>query len=252
MKHYILSLLMLFAVLTATAQVGSFRNDFAIGVNAGYQLNSIAFVPKVPQGMLGGLNGGVTLRYVCEKYFNCICAVQAEVNMAQLGWKENILSIDDKPCILFGKDEAAAYQRNMTYVHVPLLAHIGFGREVSGCKFFVNLGPQFGYLLSENTETNFTVENAGNCEPERVSGVVAQDSMAVQNKFDYGIAAGAGVELSLKRAGHVLLEARYYYGLGNIFSDSKADYFSRSNHGSIVFKATYLFDIVRTRNANRK
>ena len=56
----------------------------------------------------------------------------------------------------------------------------------------------------------------------------------------------------MKRAGHILLEARYYYGLGNIYHDTKADYFARSNHNSIVFKMSYLFDIVRTKNAKRK
>lgn len=248
-----MTLLLLIALpLVARAQVGSYRNDFAIGFNGGYQLNSIAFVPKVPQGMHGGINAGVTARYVCEKYFNCICAVQIELNYAQLGWKEDILSVNDEPCINISNGEAQAYKRTINYFQVPLLAHIGFGREVSGAKFFLNLGPQFGYCLGESTETNFTVETAGETEPSRVSGVVAQDSMAVDNKFDYGITAGVGLELSMKRAGHVLLEARYYYGLGNIYPDSKADYFARSNHGSIVFKASYLFDLVRTRNAKRR
>lgn len=243
---------MLVVASAAKAQIGSYRNDFAIGINGGYQFNNIAFVPKVPQGMLGGMNGGITLRYVCEKYFNCICAIQLEANIAELGWKENILSIDDKPCIDIYTNEPMAYQRKMTYAQIPLLAHIGFGREEKGMKFFLNLGPQFGYLLKEKTKTNFTVDKAFYCDPQRVSDIVAQDTMAVENKFDYGITAGVGMEMSMKRAGHILLEARYYYGLGNIYRDSKADYFARSNHGSIVIKASYLFDIIRTKNANRK
>lgn len=252
-----LSLIALLCMQTAKAQVGSYRNDFAIGANFGYQLNSLAFVPKVQQGFLGGLNGGFTARYTSEKYFNMICGVQVELNYAQLGWKEDILSINEEPCIIHDASnphngEAQAYKRTMNYIQVPLLANLGFGREESGAKFFVNLGPQFGYYLNENVETNFDVDHAGNTVPERVSGVVAQDSMAIENKFDYGIAVGAGVELSLKRIGHVMLEARYYYGLGNIYNDSKADYFARSNHNNIIFKATYLFDLVRTRNAKRK
>ena len=47
--------------------------------------------------------------------------------------------------------------------------------------------------------------------------------------------------------GHFLLEGRYYYGLGNIYGDTKRDYFARSNMGSIVIKMTYLFDIVKTK-----
>lgn len=253
----ILFILIAILPLRLYAQVGSYRNDFSVGINGGYQLNTISFVPKVPQSMHGGMNFGLTARYVSEKYFNAICAIQLEFNYAQQGWKENILSVNDEQCYINDSKnphdgEPAAYSRTINYFQVPLLAHLGFGREVSGAKFFLNLGPQFGYQLSEKSTTNFTVDRAGYTTPDRVSGVVAQDTMAVENKFDYGIAAGVGVEYSLKRAGHVLLEARYYYGLGNIYHDSKADYFARSNHNSIVFKATYLFDIIRTRNAQRK
>ncbi len=245
----------LFFVSHATAQVGDYRNDFAIGFNGGYQLNRIAFESSVPQDMLGGVNFGLTARYVCEKYFNTVCAVQVELNYAELGWKDRIESIDGLPCILQvgdHKGEAAAYQRKITYFQIPLLAHLGWGREEKGVKFFLNMGPQFGFMLSEKATTNFEYEDALKTDPERVSQECAQDSMPVENKFDFGITAGLGMELSLKRAGHIALEARYYYGLGNIYGDSKQDHFSRSNHNSIVFKATYLFDIIRTKNAKRK
>jgi hypothetical protein len=48
------------------------------------------------------------------------------------------------------------------------------------------------------------------------------------------------------------VEGRYYYGLGDIYKNSKSDYFSRSNFGQIVIKATYLFDIIRTKNPKIK
>ena len=78
--------------------------------------------------------------------------------------------------------------------------------------------------------------------------MVAQDTMAVEKKFDYGIAAGLGVEFSHRKLGHFLIEGRYYYGLGDIYGNSKSDYFGRSNFGQIVIKASYLFDLVRTKN----
>ena len=236
----------------ASAQVGDFRNDLSIGINGGYQLNSIAFVPKVPQGMKGGVNIGLSARYVCEKYFNTICAVQMEINYAQSGWKEQILSKNDEPCISTITGEQLRYEREISYLQLPLLAHLGWGREVSGAKFFLNLGPQFGLALSESTKTNFTTDEAFYTEPSRASSVIAQDTMAVEHKFDYGITAGVGMEYSIPKVGHIQLETRYYYGLGNIYKDSKADFFSRSNHNSIVFKLTYLFDIIRTRNCQRR
>ena len=63
-----------------------------------------------------------------------------------------------------------------------------------------------------------------------------------------GIAGGLGLEFSHRKLGHFMLEGRYYFGLGNIYGDSKRDYFARSNYGNIVVKLTYLFDIIKTKN----
>lgn len=94
-KLYIIILLS--ASLQASAQVGKYRNDLSIGVNGGYVLSSVGFTPKVNQGLHGGMTGGFSFRYVCEKYFNTVCAVQAEVNYAQIGWKESILTRTTRP-----------------------------------------------------------------------------------------------------------------------------------------------------------
>ena len=254
--------------LSASAQIGQYRSEFAMGVNGGYILSNVQFVPKVPQSMLGGITGGITARYTCEKYFNSICAVTAEVNYAQIGWKESILDLNDQPVPLHtDPSQNLYYTRKMTYVQVPVLARLGWGRERKGFQAFIHLGPQFGYFLSDKTESNFDVrqpafnpaiDKDGKFGPEyeygnkRASHVVAQDSMAVENKFDYGIAVGAGLEYSHPHVGHFMLEARYYYGLGNIYGATKRDYFGRSNFGNIVIKCTYLFDIIRTKNSKIK
>jgi hypothetical protein len=142
------------------------------------------------------------------------------------------------------------YERKITYVQIPFLARLGWGRERKGLQAFIQAGPQIGFYLSESTKTNVMLGHG--TANQRASQVVAQDTLAVQNKFDYGIAAGAGIELSLPKVGHFILEGRYYYGLGNIFKNSKSDYFGKSNYGQIVIKATYLFDIIRTRNPKIK
>ena len=195
--------------------------------------------------MHGGITGGFTFKYVCEKYFKTICAIQAEVNYASIGWKEEILNIHDAPVINTVTGQPEEYQRTINYIQVPVFAHLGWGKEQKGLQFFFQAGPQFGYFLSESTKTNFKVEER-NAE-ERVNNNVAQDTMAVEHKFDYGIAAGVGMEYSHPKIGRMMLEARYYYGLGNIYGDSKRDYFGRSNFGNIVVKFTYLFDLIRTK-----
>ena len=163
-----------------------------------------------------------------------------------MGWKEKILTSEDQPVINKVTGQPEQYSRTLNYIQVPVFAHLAWGREQKGLQFFFQAGPQFGYLLSESTKNNFNFADI-NLE-DRSSQTCAQDTMSVENKFDYGIAAGLGVELSLKKVGHFLLEGRYYYGLGNIYGDSKRDYFGKSNNSSIVVKLTYLFDIKRTKH----
>ena len=144
---------------------------------------------------------------------------------------------------------AEAYQRDMNYIQVPIFAHLAWGRERKGVQFFFKAGPQFGYLIGESTKTNFNVKDAN--FDDRANKTCAQDTMAVENKFDFGIAAGLGMEYSIPKVGHFLLEGRYYYGLGNIYGDSKRDYFGKSNHSNIVIKLSYLFDITRTKGIKK-
>lgn len=245
MRKIVSLLLCCFVTLSALAQIGEHRNDFAIGINGGYQLSNVGFVPRVSQGMLGGINGGLSMRYVCEKYFNTICSVQGEVNFAQTGWKESILDEDDQPVINASTQLPEEYSRTISYVQVPIFAHLAWGRELRGAQFFFQVGPQFGYYLSESTKSNFNFDDRN--RTDRVNPVCAQDTMAVEHKFDYGIAAGLGLEYTVPHVGHFQLEGRYYYGLGNIYGDTKRDYFSKSNLGSIVVKLTWLFDITRTK-----
>lgn len=244
-KHTLLPVLLLLLPLSATAQIGQHRNDLSIGLNGGYALSNVGFSPKVTQGMLGGTTFGLSARYVCEKYFSTICSIYAEVNYAQTGWKEDIIDTESQPVINPQTGLAEQYSRTLNYLQVPIFAHLAWGREQKGLQFFFQAGPQFGYLLSESTTTNFTFADRNTAD--RSNQVCAQDTMAVENKFDYGIAAGLGLEWTLPKGGHLLLEGRYYYGLGNIYGDSKRDYFGKSNLGTIYLKLIWLFDLTRTR-----
>ena len=244
MRKFIL-FLGLICTFNAVAQVGQHRNDFSIGFNGGYVLSSVSFSPSVPQKMHGDVTGGLSLRYVCEKYFNTVCSIYAEVNYASLGWRDKIQDVNNAPVINEITGEAEAYSRTINYIQVPIMAHLAWGKESRGVQFFINLGPQFGIYLNESTKMNFDFEKRN--RTARSSSIVAQDTMTVEKKFDYGIAAGIGLEYTVPRIGHFLVEGRYYYGLGNIYGDSKRDYFGRSNFGNIIFKMTYLFDITKTK-----
>lgn len=217
---------LIFLSLPAIAQVGEMRNNFSVGINGGINLNSVSFTPTIKQGNLMGITGGVTARYISEKYFAMICGIQMELNYSRHGWKEEY------------EESTDSYSRTMDYVEIPLLAHLAFGKD-RGVQFFLNLGPQIGFLLSESEKYEYTGEewNPG-------SRVKEQYGKMADNKFDYGITGGAGFELRTK-AGNFLIEGRYYFALSDFYGNTKKDYFSRSAHSAIQAKMTYLFDLSR-------
>ena len=231
-KIKILSLTSMLSIpLCLHAQVGDKRNDFSLGVSGGATITRMDFSPKIKQSYKINPTFGVTMRYVCEKYFSSICAVQVEVNYAQLGWKE-----------LIEDGTGNTYVRDLSYIQIPLFMQMGWGREERGVKFFLNAGPQIGvYLGGKETK------GGGEWNPDnRPNGVNYQYGMELDNAFDYGIAAGLGLELSTS-VGHFMLEGRYYYGLGDVFDNSKRGKFSRSANQTIYAKLTYLFDITKTK-----
>ena len=209
--------------LPANAQIGEQRHNFSLGVNGGINLNSVTFSPKVRQKNLMGINGGITARYISEKYFSMICGAQVELNFSQHGWDE---FYEDCPEL--------QYTRKMNYMEIPFLAHLAFGRD-RGLQFFIHAGPQIGFFLGDSRTIS------GDWDNNR-SVTVEQHDKAVDNRFDYGITGGAGLELRTK-AGNFLVEGRYYYALSDFYSSTKKDYFSRSAHGVITAKITYLFDL---------
>lgn len=242
MRTPVMSIMFLLMPLGACAQVGEHRNSFSLGVNAGYVLSDVGFDPKVAQTMHSGVTGGLSMRYICEKYFSTICSIYGEVNYASTGWKQKIETIDEKP-VTNSNGNTERYSRTTNYIQIPIMAHLAWGKEQQGFNFFIQAGPQIGIFLSESTSKNYDTPNLS--ENGRSNTIVAQESMDIENKFDYGIAFGGGAEYSHHRLGHFLLEARYYYGLGNIYGSSKSDYFGKSNFGNIVVKATYLIDLTK-------
>ena len=226
-KTLLISILLLGGwVVASYAQVGEQRYNFSVGVNGGININSVSFSPSVQQGSLMAPTGGITLRYISEKYFGMICGAQLELNYSQQGWSE---FYEDYPDL--------SYTRKMNYVNIPFLAHLAFGKENRGLQFFINAGPQIGFLLSDSHTIS------GNWEDYTVI-IVEQHDAPIDNKFDYGITGGAGVELRTK-IGHFQVEGRYYYALSDFYSTTKKDYFSRAAHGVISVKVAYLFDLMK-------
>ena len=212
----------------SVAQVEEPRNILEVGVSGGMNLNKMEFQPSIRQGFLQGANAGVSVRYTSEKYFSMICAAQLEVNFSQRGMLED-----------FDDGTSNYYSRLSNYIEVPFFAHLSWGKEENGMQFFLNLGPQFGFQLSESEKYNgdWKIEN-------RPSSLRPLYGKKTENKFEYGIAAGLGLEYKSK-IGNFFIEGRYFYGLSDIFHNSKTDDFGRSANTTIVTRIGYSIAIFK-------
>ena len=85
-KPFLIATLLLTGfALPAVAQIGEARNNLSVGINGGVNLNSASFTPTIKQNSLMGITGGLTARYISEKYFAMICGAQVELNVSQRG-----------------------------------------------------------------------------------------------------------------------------------------------------------------------
>lgn len=212
--------LLLTGSLSLAAQDDVFTPEWAFGVNAGATFSKVNFNPKVFQGSLQQFSGGVTARYLSEKNFG----LQAELNLSQRGWQEKKDSIPDHK-----------FTKSLLYFELPVMTHIYFNMG-SRVRMVFNLGPQIGYLLSEDVKENNVVPAL---DPTSESYPVHY-SLSTQTKFDWGIAAGGGFELRTG-IGSFVLEGRYYYGLSDIYKNRKSDFYGVSSNQVLNVKLTYFY-----------
>lgn len=224
-------ILLILALLIPSALLAQreYSPKFYLGAKGGATLSRMTFSPGVHQKMVQGVTMGVSAKYVEENIFGLL----AEVNITQRGWKED-----------FERDLAPEfdYSRKLTYIQIPFMTHIYFGSD--RFKGFINLGPEFGYMIGDKISANFEYNNLKDIPGfPTTMRTNEQMSMDIERKFDYGIAAGAGMEFIVKRKHSFQLEGRFYYGLGNIFNDSKRDFFSASRGMSIEITLGYMIRV---------
>jgi hypothetical protein len=106
---------------------------------------------------------------------------------------------------------AYTFEQDLHYVNVPLMLQV-----VPTQRFFLETGPQVGYLVSAETKNP-----TGSAAP--VNGT---DNKAQFDKIDFGWNAGVGY---MSRIG-LGLNARYTYGIANIMED---------NNNSAYYKNTW-------------
>ncbi len=202
-----------------------YHSNVSLGVKGGVDLSRVLFNPSVRQTFALGSTGGVMFRYIEENHFGLI----AELNFAQMGWKEDF------------ETAPYNYSRTTNYISLPILAHIYFGRRG---RFFINAGAQVSVFLGESYKANFDPYNTvGLPNFPHTNRMNSQMTLDVAHKADYGIAGGLGGEFSINEKNALTLEARFYFGLSNVFPSKRADVFGASNNMSIQATLGYWFRI---------
>ncbi len=202
-----------------------YSSNVAIGVKGGMDFSEVFFNPNVRQKVALGMTGGIMFRYVEEDHFGLI----AELNFAQRGWRENF------------EDAPYNYTRTTNYIELPLLAHIFFGRRG---RFFFNAGPQVGMFLGDHVSANFDPKEMATLPDFPYNNRMNEQMLLkITQKMDYGISAGLGGEFNINKRNSLSLEARFYFGLGNILPSKRTDTYSGSNQWSIAVTLGYWFRI---------
>lgn len=187
-------------------------------------MSSYSFSPTVTQGQALGYTAGVAARYIEEKYFG----LQAEFLVTRRGVKDRF---DEYPDL--------SYQRNFTYVELPVLAHVYFAAGKKN-EISFDIGPKLGFYLFDKEDSQLSGDDWETIKNKSSHGYQHHD-MDVTKKFDYGIQAGLGYEFKFNKELSLQLQGRYYFGLGNMFPDTKADVFENSNNQQIQIVAALWF-----------
>jgi len=191
--------------------------EFAYGISGGTTFSSVTFNPRVTQKSLQGLTFGATGRM---NMGNTV-GMQLEINYVQEGWDEEYEEYSD-----------LYYSRRLNYLQIPFNTRVQFGSNK--LKGFLSAGPQIGYLLGGSIH-----ENLGETSPGKVN---EQHNMPITNRFEWGINGGAGLEIR-SIAGLFILEGRYFYSFGDIYSTQRKDFFSKASSQSIMVKLSYLITV---------
>ncbi|MCA0931978.1 PorT family protein [Lutimonas saemankumensis] len=218
MKYKVLLVFFLFISISMQSQV-------LIALLLGKSLNT----GKIEFGLDGGVNyatlGGMESDSYYRKwnlgfYFDIKIKNQWYLNTGVLVKSE--LGLDDlteSDLEFLGAtihDEEGEYSQSISYFLVPALARYKFDNHM-----YAELGPQFGLAHRASIKFYSKIDD--------IEINAQENNLGMINRFDMGIAAGAGYRL-LKGLGWTI-GARYYYGFLDVYKDR-----SGTNNSALFLK----------------
>lgn len=245
-KIIVSSLLAATCVCTTSAQERrSFEQEVAVGVSGGVNMSQVRFLHNNTSytSMIGdqslfnqrGMTAGVNALYIAQNHFG----VFLECNLTQKGWCEQFRARNGQTERLVGADEVdfngVDLDRELTYIDIPLLAHIYFGRKA---RAYVNFGPQVSFLIKEKDETVVSdlQKQTLTLRDPRVNPDIET------SKFDLSLCAAVGFDLHLEKV-HPMLEIRWNYGTHDLYECGKMELFQRASTQNLALVLKFMLPV---------
>ncbi len=199
-----------------------FKRNVFLGVKATALSSEYSFVPSVPQKLYLGFGAGVMARVDVERG----ASLQLELNYLRTGWQEKF---EDKPDL--------AYHRSINTINMPFLTHLYLSSK--SIRFFVNLGPILGYVLSEDKVVKDPLLAKG--KSSFTDFAQYRHHKAIERKLFWGLCGGPGISFCVGKAHRLELEGRYTYGLGDVFSNKREDPYGQSAERRLSLSISYNY-----------
>ncbi len=213
-KRYILTACLGIIALIASAQPRLQVPEYWIGAHGGVTASTVIFRPEAPY-MTPITNAcvlGGNAGLVFRFAAHKYCHFQMELNYQHRGWAT-------------GNDTVPRTSHNLHYVELPILMHLNFGSPV--CRWFFNLGPQIGYCVKD-------------------------ENKSIDNRFNWGLAAGTGVYVRTKHAGVYELEIRFDYSFGGVVGTGVTDKYNMASPMDLSINLGWYMPIARGTAAKAK
>lgn len=115
---------------------------------------------------------------------------------------------------------AGKTEHNLHYIELPILMHLNVGSDK--CRWFFDFGPQIGYCVYD-------------------------ESKSIDKRFDWGLAAGTGVEFQTRKAGMYWLGIRYDFSLGGVYGTSVTDSHSMASPMDLSLNLGWIMPVRQNR-----
>lgn len=159
------------------------------------QLTTSATSPRANLNSILGYTGGLSIQYYAQPNFS----LQFGIHYTEKGWEEHMLDT-----VAREYTDSLFYRQQLNFVDLPIMAHGYVGQR--NVRIYLEAGFFLSYLLSHSSEREVSITD------EQIS---YQYQEGRDNRFNIGIAAGAGFEV-VTAVGMFQLGGRYSLGFTSV------------------------------------